>query len=48
VNRRRWFFVLLLGAAIGTVLYSVGVPYPIVYIVRGIATHFAYSYHGGH
>lgn len=46
MRRHYWFFVLLVGAAITTALYAVGVPSPLVYIIRGVATHLAYS-HGG-
>lgn len=42
----KWFVVLLVCAAIGAVLYSVGVPSWGVYIVRGVVHHLAYT-HGG-
>ncbi len=46
--RGRWFLLVLLGAAIGAVLYAGGVPGPIVYVIRGVAMHLAYTHGGGH
>jgi TRAP-type uncharacterized transport system fused permease subunit len=40
----KWFFLLVLCAVIGVVLYGFGVPYWAVYIVRGIVRHFAYHH----
>lgn len=41
----RWLLALAVVAAVGTAAYAAGLPYPVVYVLRGIARHFAY---GGH
>lgn len=40
----RWFFALVLAAAAGALAYAVGVPYPVVYVVRGVVRHVVYSF----
>jgi hypothetical protein len=42
--RSRWFLVLLLVAVVGALAYAVGLPSPVVYVVRGVLRHFAYSH----
>jgi hypothetical protein len=42
----RWLFALVVVALVGGVAYAVGVPAPVVYLLRGIARHFLYSLGG--
>ena len=44
--RGRWFLVLVLVAVVGALAYAVGLPSPLVYVIRGVLRHFVYS-HGG-
>jgi hypothetical protein len=46
MTRFRWVGVIFFGAAVGAALYAVGVPSVLVYIIRGVLVHLAYS-HGG-
>jgi hypothetical protein len=41
----RWFLVLIVVAAVSAAAYAVGLPSPVVYVIRGVARHYAY---GGH
>lgn len=41
--RGRWLIALVIVALVGTASYAIGLPYPVVYVVRGIARHFAYG-----
>lgn|GEM_PF-6360473 len=45
MSRWRWLYALVVVAAVGTAAYAAGLPYPLVYVLRGIARHLA---HGGH
>ena len=44
----RWLLALLVGAAISAALYGAGLPSPLVYLLRGIATHHVYHHGGGY
>jgi hypothetical protein len=46
VRGRHWFLVLLLVAAVGAAAYAIGLPYVVVYVIRGVVRHLAY-HHGG-
>lgn len=41
----RWLLVLVLVAAVGVIAYGVGLPYPVVYVVKGVVRHLAGGHH---
>lgn len=41
--RGRWLLAIVLAAVVGAIGYAVGLPSPVVYVLRAIARHFASS-----
>jgi hypothetical protein len=39
----RWFFAIVAGAVVGVVAYAVGLPAPVVYVLRSVARHLAHG-----
>jgi hypothetical protein len=39
----RWLLPILVAAAVGAIAYSLGAGPELVYVLRSIARHFAYS-----